>query len=66
MRGFSRSAGAAQRSGLIYTASARGLTAAEVDYIVTDCGAKLFVTSKYLAAQAAELAPLLKGVAHRT
>ena len=29
---------------------------------MTDCGARLFVTSKYLAAPAAELAPLLKGV----
>ena len=55
----------AQRSGLIYTAISSRLTAAEVDYIVTDCGARLFVTSKYLAAQAAELAPQLKGVSHR-
>lgn len=55
----------AQRSGLIYTAISSRLTAAEVDYIVTDCGAKLFVTSKYLAEKAAELGPLLKGVAHR-
>ena len=55
----------AQRSGLIYTAISSRLTAAEVDYIVADCGARLFVTSKYLAAQAAELAPLLKGVAQR-
>ena len=55
----------AQRSGLIYTAISSRLTAAEVDYIVTDCGAKLFVTSKYLADRAAELAPLMKGVAHR-
>jgi long-chain acyl-CoA synthetase len=56
---------AAQRSGLIYTAISSRLTAAEVDYIVTDCGARLFVTSKYLAAPAAELAPLLKGVEKR-
>ena len=55
----------AQRSGLIYTAISSRLTAAEVDYIVGDCGARLFVTSKYLADKAAELAPLLKGVAHR-
>ena len=39
----------AQRSGLIYTAISSRLTAAEVDYIVTDCGARLFVTSKHLA-----------------
>jgi long-chain acyl-CoA synthetase len=56
---------AAQRSGLIYTAISSRLTAAEVDYIVTDCGAKLFITSKYLAERAAELAPLMKGVTHR-
>ena len=55
----------AQRSGLIYTAISSRLTAAEVDYIVTDCGAKLFLTSKYLSERAAELAPLMKGVAHR-
>jgi long-chain acyl-CoA synthetase len=55
----------AQRSGLIYTAISSRLTAAEVDYIVGDCGAKLFVTSKYLAERAAELGPLMKGVAHR-
>ena len=41
----------AQRSGLIYTAISSRLTAAEVDYIVNDCGAKLFVTSTYLAEQ---------------
>ena len=55
----------AQRSGLIYTAISSRLTAAEVDYIVGDCGAKLFITSKYLADKAAELAPLLKGAPHR-
>ena len=55
----------AQRSGLIYTAISSRLTAAEVDYIVTDCGAKLFVTSNHLADRAAELAPLMKDVAHR-
>jgi long-chain acyl-CoA synthetase len=55
----------AQRSGLVYTALSSRLTAEEVDYIVTDCGAKLFVTSKYLAERAAELAPLMKGASHR-
>ena len=56
----------AQRSGLVYTAISSRLTAAEVDYIVTDCGAKLFVTSKYLSDRAAELAPLMKGVSNRS
>jgi long-chain acyl-CoA synthetase len=55
----------AQRSGLVYTALSSRLTAAEIDYIVGDCGAKLFVTSRYLADKAAELAPLMKPVPHR-
>ena len=55
----------AQRSGLIYTAISSRLTAAEVHYIVADCGAKLFVTSQYLAAAAAELEPLLGNLPHR-
>jgi long-chain acyl-CoA synthetase len=55
----------AQRSGLIYTAISSRLTAAEVEYIVHDCGAKLFLTSKYLAEKAAELAPLIGDVAGR-
>src|SRR6185369_5356802 len=50
----------AQRAGLIYTAISSRLTAAEVDYIVADCGAKLFLTSKYLGERAAELTPLMK------
>ncbi len=55
----------AQRSGLIYTAISSRLTAAEVEYIVGDCGARLFITSKYLADKAAELALLLERVPHR-
>jgi long-chain acyl-CoA synthetase len=55
----------AQRAGLIYTAISSRLTAAEVAYIVGDCGARLFITSKHLAEPAAELASLLKGVPHR-
>ena len=55
----------AQRSGLVYTAISSRLTAAEVDYIVTDCGARLFVTSKALAEKAAELVPMMKGAPHR-
>ena len=55
----------AQRSGLIYTAISSRLTAPEVDYIVGDCGAKLFVTSKHLAERAVELRPLMSNVPHR-
>jgi long-chain acyl-CoA synthetase len=50
---------------MIYTAISSRLTAAEVDYIVTDCGAKLFVTSRYLADRAAELGPLMGDVLQR-
>lgn len=56
---------AAQRSGLVYTAVSSRLTAAEVDFIVGDCGAKLLVTSKYLEKPAAKLAPLMPGVGTR-
>jgi long-chain acyl-CoA synthetase len=55
----------AQRSGLIYTAISSRLTAAEVDYIVGDCGASVFITSRALADRAMELATMLKGVHHR-
>ena len=36
---------AAQRSGLYYTAASSRLTAAELEYIVNDCGAKAFIAS---------------------
>jgi long-chain acyl-CoA synthetase len=55
----------AQRAGLIYTALSSRLTAAEAEYIVKDCGARLFVTSTYLADKAAELGPSLADVPHR-
>ncbi len=55
----------AQRSGLIYTAISSRLTAPEVDYIVGDCGARLFVTSRYLAERATELRPLMANARHR-
>ena len=46
---------AAQRSGLIYTPVSSQLTAPEVEYIVRDCGAQLFVTSRAKADVAKEL-----------
>jgi len=55
----------AQRAGLVYSAISSRLTAPEVEYIVKDCGAKLFVTSTYLGDKAAELAPLIADVKHR-
>jgi len=55
----------AERAGLYYTAISSRLTAGEVDYIVGDCGAKVFITSIALAEVAAALAPLLPKVQHR-
>lgn len=55
----------AQRSGLVYTTISSRLTAAEIDYIVSDCGARMIITSRALEATAAELRPLLLGVSTR-
>jgi long-chain acyl-CoA synthetase len=48
---------AAQRSGLQYTAISSRLTAPEVEYIVKDCGARVFVTSQRMR----EVADALSG-----
>jgi long-chain acyl-CoA synthetase len=50
---------AAQRSGLYYTAVSTRLTANEAAYIIIDCGAKAFITSRAMAVVAAELRELL-------
>ncbi len=42
-------------AGLVYTAASSRLTNDELAYIVNDCGARVFITSKYKAEQAAEL-----------
>ena len=42
-------------AGLIYTAASSRLTTDELAYIVHDCGARAYITSKYKAQQAAEL-----------
>ena len=47
---------AAQRSGLYYTAISSRLTAAEVAYIVNDCGAKVFITTRAMADVAGQMA----------
>jgi len=44
---FLEIAWAAQRSGLYYTAISSRLTATEVDYIIKDCGARVFITSAH-------------------
>ena len=53
---------AAWRSGLRYTAISWRLQPAEVEYIVKDCEAKVFITSKFLEETAANLDEALGGV----
>jgi long-chain acyl-CoA synthetase len=53
---------AAQRSGLYLVCVSSKLTVAEAEYIVRDCGAKLFISSRSMAALADQIAPLLPGV----
>src|ERR1700688_1749580 len=58
---------AAQRSGLYYTAVSSHLTAAEVAYIVNDCGAKIFITTRAMADVARQLvgASMIAGAVKR-
>ena len=42
-------------AGLVYTACSSRLTSAELSYILNDCGARVFITSKYKADQALEI-----------
>ena len=42
-------------AGLIYTACSSRLTSDELTYIVNDCAARVFITSRYKADQAAEI-----------
>jgi acyl-CoA synthetase (AMP-forming)/AMP-acid ligase II len=49
-------------AGLIYTAASSRLTTEELAYIIDDCGARAFITSKYKAEQAAELVGETPGV----
>ncbi|MBI1212923.1 MAG: AMP-binding protein [Alphaproteobacteria bacterium] len=53
---------AAQRSGLYFTCISSRLTAGEVEYIVKNCGAKVFITSDVMRSVAVELAALLPDV----
>ncbi|MGE0726856.1 MAG: AMP-binding protein [Acidimicrobiia bacterium] len=46
----------AHYAGLVYTAMSSRLTTAEMAYILADCEAKAFITSRYKADQATELA----------
>jgi acyl-CoA synthetase (AMP-forming)/AMP-acid ligase II len=42
-------------AGAVYTACSSRLTSSELQYVVNDCAAKVFITSKYKADQAAEI-----------
>ena len=52
-------------AGLIYTACSSRLTSDELSYIINDCSAKAFITSKYKADQAAEISDAIPNVALR-
>src|SRR5215813_5309763 len=53
---------AAQRSGLYFTCISSRLTAGEVEYIVKDCAAKVFITAKAMGDVTAELVDRLPHV----
>jgi acyl-CoA synthetase (AMP-forming)/AMP-acid ligase II len=53
---------AAQRAGLFYTCISSRLTASEVEYIVKDCGAKVFLSSSSMGEITGELVTRLPGV----
>lgn len=52
-------------AGLIYTAASSRLTSRELAYVIADCGAKAFITSKYKADQAAEVLDQIPNVSLR-
>ncbi|MBN1615635.1 MAG: AMP-binding protein [Deltaproteobacteria bacterium] len=56
---------AAQVAGLIYTAISTHLTTPEIEYIVNDCEAKVFITSPYKADVAKELLDRMPKVPQR-
>jgi len=49
-------------AGLVYTAASSRLQSAELEYIINDCGARAYITSKYKADQAAEVMPTTPNV----
>jgi acyl-CoA synthetase (AMP-forming)/AMP-acid ligase II len=52
-------------AGVVYTACSSRLTSGELAYIINDCAAKVFITSKYKADQAAEIVAGTPGVSLR-
>jgi len=55
----------AHYAGLYYTAISSRLTAEETEYIVNDCGAQVFITSRYKADVAAEVVDKIPNVRSR-
>ncbi len=55
----------ASRCGLVYTAISTHLQAAEIEYIVNNCGAKAFITSKTMSGRALELIDKMPDVSAR-
>jgi acyl-CoA synthetase (AMP-forming)/AMP-acid ligase II len=49
-------------AGAVYTCASSRLTSGELSYIIDDCKAKVFITSKYKADQAAEVRGGMRGV----
>jgi acyl-CoA synthetase (AMP-forming)/AMP-acid ligase II len=49
-------------AGLIYTACSSRLTSDELTYIINDCGARAFITSRYKGDQAAQIADSIPNV----
>ena len=49
-------------AGLVYTCTSSRLTSHELEYIINDCGARAYITSKYKADQGAEIVPTTPNV----
>ncbi|MDG2439967.1 MAG: AMP-binding protein [Ilumatobacter sp.] len=49
-------------AGLVYTAASSRLQSAELEYVINDCGARAYITSKYKSDQAAEVLPTTPNV----
>ena len=60
---FFEVAWAAQRAGLYFVCISTKLTASEAEYILKDCGAKVFITSTAMGPLIDEIAPLAEGLA---
>ena len=56
---------AASRAGLVYTAISTHLKISEIEYIVSNCGAKAFITSKAMGGTVADLADKMPDVISR-